>query len=377
MSAAEPVRVVAVMRGVLVATTFDGVHARTVGVPVGRVDMLLVAVEGLLPFAVPSAMSLAQAREPVLLPVQNARAEVPASPSPDPSPSPSPSPSPDPGAAGPGRPHDAGGRPAAHRERHAAGGTRRRADAGPRHCSGGRSGALAATRAQRLTGVWRARLPGEHAGTTRWVSVGGASHPDGVVVDLPRLALGDDEVVLAEAEQDTSSGRVRRLRPQDPRGRPQEPLWFVEQDQGDADPPAQVLVAFAATAEVPPWSVVRVVQFALLSTKVSEQVGAIRWFSRTGEVHQVYVQPALRRQGTGLAICLAAGTYAVARGWPPLLVGGTRTDLGEAFTRHLPEPIQPRVASRTFRAPDMTPPERAVGVPRRNLLPDESSELER
>ena len=219
------------------------------------------------------------------------------------------------------------------------------------------------------TGIWRAHLPGPE-GRRRCVAVAGTRYPDGATVVLPELVRGDGELVLVEAEYEPPAGPVLAVRPAPVGSLVPPPLWFVRQPQPEADPPAMVLVAFAS-GDVAAGRVVGLEEFGRLPVSVRDQVGAIRWWPAAGVVHQVYVQPELRRRGIGRVLVQAAGGYGVARRWPPLRIDGTRTDLGEAVLRHAPEEFLVRVRPRTGVAAPMTPQDRTEGVPARNLLPDD------
>ena len=99
-----------------------------------------------------------------------------------------------------------------------------------------------------------------------------------------------------------------------------------------------------------------------------EQVAALRWWTRTGQVHQVYVSPHWRRKGIGNKLVLVGAASTVGRRWPSLWGTGELTDLGEAWTRR--SLWHTRVAPRSRNLPPMTPPLEAVGIAERNLHPD-------
>ena len=219
-----------------------------------------------------------------------------------------------------------------------------------------------------MGGIWRAHLPPVD-GVRRCVAVAGDRYPDGSTVELAALPAERDARVLVEAEYEPPAGPVLLVRPRALGGAVGPGLWFVRQPQPDDDPPAMVLVAFE-TQDVPAGRLVGPEEFRRLSPSVRDQVGAVRWWPGSGVVHQVYVQPQHRRRGIGRELVQAAGGYVVARRWPPLRVGGTRTDLGEAALQHAPEAFTTRVASRSAVAGPMTPADRTAGVPARHLVPD-------
>lgn len=131
-------------------------------------------------------------------------------------------------------------------------------------------------------------------------------------------------------------------------------LWFVEVPESWADPPAVHLMAF--TGHVQPRG--RLLDTAALAglggtDGAPEQLGAVRWFPATGEVHQIYVQPAHRRQGVASALLHAAGVLSVARGWGRLWGDGQRTEMGEQFRNA--SYWRGRGADLTHLSPPMTP----------------------
>jgi GNAT superfamily N-acetyltransferase len=132
------------------------------------------------------------------------------------------------------------------------------------------------------------------------------------------------------------------------------PLWFVEHPETSAKPPAFTLVAFD-TADRPDGTLVDAATFAGLGLTSDQQVAAVRWWPKTGQLHQVYVQPAHRKRGIGRKLLLAAGGYTVGRGWAPMWVSGERTDEGEAALGHANPVFRSRVTPRTQVMPPMTP----------------------
>jgi GNAT superfamily N-acetyltransferase len=185
--------------------------------------------------------------------------------------------------------------------------------------------------------------------------------------ELTRASEDPVPAIVAEIRD----GQVRRINPRYTSRAAG--LWWVEFPETSAKPPATALVAFEAPV-VPPGSVVDVAGFTSLGVRNSDQVGAIRWWPSTGEVHQIYVAPENRRQGIGTALITAAWTYARLRGWPPLWGSGQRTDLGEVMVTRGAATGSPNFVSRTqprtHRLPPMTPAERAAGLDRRLLEPD-------
>lgn len=203
-------------------------------------------------------------------------------------------------------------------------------------------------------GIWFARrvLP-QAMGLVEVAGYAGDEHPDGVTVDdvAERPDRGEPVVVCRSRGRDRVSDVhvARWVAPNAP------PLWYVESPEPAARPPAMTLIAFAA-ADVAPGSVIDQATFTGLPVRSDAQTAALRWWTGTGQIHQIYVAPAYRRRGIAAKLVLAAGGYRVARGWAPLWAGGERTDLGEAIAAAAPAMLRGRITPRTRSLPPMTPP---------------------
>lgn len=132
------------------------------------------------------------------------------------------------------------------------------------------------------------------------------------------------------------------------------PLWFVETAELDATPAANTLVAFSGSG-VSDGSVLDAPTVLSRGLTAADQVGAIRWWIHSGQIHQVYVAPERRRQGIATALIHAAAGARAARGWPSLRADGQRTDLGEDWAQAGPNSWRHRVEPRTHDLPPMTP----------------------
>jgi GNAT superfamily N-acetyltransferase len=217
--------------------------------------------------------------------------------------------------------------------------------------------------------VWyaRRREPGGDGFTV--TAIQGDRHPDRTVVDT------DTNTDNLEAE-----GRpLYRARYRDgwmvqvtvePSLVPEAPaLWYVEVGEPEAEPPAMVLVAFA-TDHFPDGTVMAASALDEHGLERDHQIGALRWWVLTGQVHQIYVAPSARRRGVGTKLSLAGAAYCRGPGWPSLWGTGEVTDLGEAWIDRAV--WRGRVEQRSRRVPPMTPDDEAVGVPRRNLFPEQA-----
>jgi GNAT superfamily N-acetyltransferase len=132
------------------------------------------------------------------------------------------------------------------------------------------------------------------------------------------------------------------------------PLWFGEVVETAASPPATNLLAFAGP-HVSPGALLDVSALRGVGVKSEDQVGAVRWYPATGEVDQIYVQPAWRRRRIANALIAAAAALSYAREWPRLWSDGQRTELGEQLRNN--SSWRGRTADLTHLAPAMTPPQ--------------------
>ncbi|HEX4580013.1 MAG TPA: GNAT family N-acetyltransferase [Candidatus Dormibacteraeota bacterium] len=211
--------------------------------------------------------------------------------------------------------------------------------------------------------IWYARRAGDRTGALdAYVT---ADFPDGTLVDADELSGRnfDDLPALWHAQYEVATGRLQQVNVVTPANR----LWYVETPEPDAEPPAVTLVAFD-TNHFPAGRLIDHRMFVPLPIRSDEQVGAIRWWPGTGQIHQVYVQPGRRRQGIATTMVYAASAHLIASGSPNRIwASGDRTDLGEALAAGLPHPQRVRTRRRSL--PPMTPAEEMDGIPERNLFP--------
>jgi len=200
-------------------------------------------------------------------------------------------------------------------------------------------------------GIWFARRHIDGGSMVEVAGYAGNAQPDGLVVDVSVLPQDDEPVVVAHA--DAATLRVRDVRLAPALFPAATRLWFVEHPEPSSRPPAMTLIAFDARVTAP-GDVIDQAAFTELPVQSSAQIAAIRWWTGTGQIHQVYVAPALRRRGFGTAMTLAAGGYRAARGWAPLWTSGERTELGEAMATATAM-LSGRVMPRTRVLPPMTP----------------------
>jgi GNAT superfamily N-acetyltransferase len=211
--------------------------------------------------------------------------------------------------------------------------------------------------------IWYATTADEEsASLTAYTS---ADFRDGTVVGAEDLAGVDLAALptLWHARYEPATGRLLRVEVPGNVNR----LWYVEVREPDGAPPAVNLVAYE-TPHFTAGTVVSAAVFRPLPIRNDEQVGTIRWWPGTGQIHQIYVQPVRRRQGIATALLYAAAAHLMVSGSPRgLWASGDRTQLGEALAHGLPHPQRVRVHRRL--AAPMTPAQDAAGVPERNLFP--------
>jgi GNAT superfamily N-acetyltransferase len=180
------------------------------------------------------------------------------------------------------------------------------------------------------------------------------AYEDGGRVDLPEAeataTIGDDDVwCVAHFGGDggvTTLSVTTSAAPKAP------PLWFAELPEHDATPPAVSLVAFAEHG-LDPGRLLDRTALRDVDVVTKDQLGAVRWYPRTGEVDQVYVAPAWRRRSIATAMLTAAATLSVVRDWPRLWADGQRTAMGDRLRDA--GPWAHRAADLTHLSPPMTP----------------------
>jgi GNAT superfamily N-acetyltransferase len=175
----------------------------------------------------------------------------------------------------------------------------------------------------------------------------GEEHPYRQVVELAEVP--SRATVLYEAEY-RPDGEMTKVAVEPSFAPDAAELWYSEVPEPEADPPATNLLAFA-TLEWPDGAVVGPMERS--GTDLRAQVGALRWWTDTGQVHQIFVIPHMRRRRVGTKLVLAGAALTVGRRWPSLWSSGDLTDLGTSWISA--SVWAPRVAPRTSVVPPMTP----------------------
>jgi GNAT superfamily N-acetyltransferase len=208
---------------------------------------------------------------------------------------------------------------------------------------------------------WQCVIRGSGNEPDRFVTVQSTRYPDGTRVELaPVMAstqIGEAAVCVITFGE---GGRVVGLHVQPWFAPKAPPLWFAELRESTATPPAVSLVAFTGTG-APVNALIDEADLRNLPVRSSDQLGALRWYPASGEVDQVYVQPAWRRRSIASALLAAAASLSVARDWPRFWGDGQRTELGEDLRNG--RSWRGRAADLTHTAPPMTPDEAAPRYP--------------
>jgi GNAT superfamily N-acetyltransferase len=197
------------------------------------------------------------------------------------------------------------------------------------------------------------------------VLVNSDRYPHGTPVDFAgqdtrgRLPAG----WLADVRYRACDGTVLRAEVSDAVARPAAPLWFAEIAHVTSGVPAVSLLAFAGTA-YPTGTLVGPHDVARRGLRMADRIGEVRWWTRSGVVDAVTVEPTFRRQGIGrLLVTVAEGVRAV-RGWAPLTCDGRVTDAGARWLEGAPAYWRPRLAEETTLLPEDDEPEGPTGVAR-------------
>lgn len=195
----------------------------------------------------------------------------------------------------------------------------------------------------------------------RLIAVESSRYPDGSLLQFtPELAavqVGEDavcEAVYSDSGEVAFLHVAARVAPLAP------PVWFAELRESAAQPPTVSLLAFTGHGQ-PDGVLIGAGDASNVDVASGDQLGALRWYPATGEVDQIYVQPAWRRRGIATVLLTAGATLSVARDWPRFWSDGQRTAMGEQLRNA--RSWRERAADLTHLAPPMTPGESTAANP--------------
>lgn len=196
--------------------------------------------------------------------------------------------------------------------------------------------------------VWFARTAAPD-GAMHLACVMGQEHPYRQVVDTDDGVVPGTVLYRADYRPDGEMTRAVVDPAIIPKG---VDLWYSELPEPEADPAATNLLAFA-TGEWPDGTIVDPIELENVGVDLREQVAALRWWTATGQVHQVFVASHMRRRRIGTKLVLTGAALTVGRRWPSLWSGGDLTDLGSSWVSTAVWAA--RVAPRNRVVPPMTP----------------------
>jgi hypothetical protein len=202
---------------------------------------------------------------------------------------------------------------------------------------------------------WCCSVRGLGGEPDRVVAVQSDRYPDGSRVELnadaAAVQIGRDASCTARLDPD---GAVLAVDVEPAFAPKAPPIWFAEQRQSNAEPPAVLLMAFTG-AGVERGRLLDEAAVSNVAVRSDDQLGAVRWYPATGEVDQIYVQPQWRRRNVATCLLAAGSLLSVARGWPRFWADGQRTQLGEELRNG--RAWSGRAADLTHLHPPMTPGE--------------------
>ncbi len=215
--------------------------------------------------------------------------------------------------------------------------------------------------------VWWARIAdaGPLSREHSLVAVNSERFADGTPVDLSAIESRGRRPAgwLVDLRYRATDGGVMRIDASDDLAGLCPPLWFAELHHATSPIPASSLLAFTG-GPFRPGAVVSPREVAAAGLRMSDRVGEVRWFNRSGIVDAVTVAPAIRRRGVASTLVTAAEALRVLRGWAPLRSDGRLTDAGAAWLDAAPPAWRSRLADRAEVLPDEDAADAPTGVAR-------------
>jgi hypothetical protein len=178
--------------------------------------------------------------------------------------------------------------------------------------------------------VWWARLahrdtdPVEHS----LVAVGSGRFRHGSAIDLTAVDPrgGRPTGWLVDVRYRACDGRITRLAASPGLADPGLPLWFAEIAHATSDIPSASLVAFRGDA-FPAGTLVTPSEVTARGLTMDENVGELRWWTRSGLIECVGVTADAAGRGVGRLLVGLAGGIAMLRNWPALVHEPTQPEL--------------------------------------------------
>ncbi|RFU22314.1 hypothetical protein [Geodermatophilus marinus] len=221
--------------------------------------------------------------------------------------------------------------------------------------------------APRPVTVWWARLA-EHGAASRehsLVAVNSTRFPDGTPVDLTTLESRGRRPAgwLVDLRYRACDGTPVGVAFGDAVAGTCPPLWFAEVSHASSPVPATSLLAFRGDAFAP-GTLVAPHQVAAAGLPMADRVGEVRWWTRSGIVDAVTVDPGLRRRGVARSLVTLGEALRLLRGWAPLRSDGRLTDAGADWLDAAPVHWSPRLAPRCEVLPEEADGDALTGVAR-------------
>ncbi|HYO35529.1 MAG TPA: hypothetical protein VER97_05605 [Geodermatophilus sp.] len=217
------------------------------------------------------------------------------------------------------------------------------------------------------TTLWWARLLRRGPGPTEYslVAVNSDRFPDGTPVDMTAVDARGRRPAgwQVDVRYRAADGRAVRIEVAGELSDRCPPLWFAEVHHASSPLPCTSLLAFRGSA-FRPGALVGPHELAAAGVAPTDRIAEVRWWTRSGLVDTVAVEPVYRGRGVARTLVTAAEGLRFLHGWAPLRSDGRLTDAGDAWLATAPPAWRPRLAQRTEVLPDADATEEQTGVAR-------------
>jgi GNAT superfamily N-acetyltransferase len=205
-------------------------------------------------------------------------------------------------------------------------------------------------------GVWYLRVTNHDGSPSRLLAIESSRMPDAAVETVTEADFDDSMVIGWRCQVGFHGGRPANITMAPDLVAKAPDLWFCEFHEDEATPPTAVHLIVFTGHNQPAGALLDHAAVSTAGISYDTQLAAMRFYPATGELHQMYVQPAWRRYGIGRTLIYATGALSIAHGWPRIWAGGLRTEQGEQFRQSSPVWVT-RSSDLTETAPPMTPGE--------------------